>query len=254
MFSRNAKFEMNLATELQNKDSVTRLCVVPARGGSKRIPRKNMIDVCGRPLISYILEASTSSSLFKKIIVSSDDDEILEYASSNFAVETRLRSSNLASDDAKIYSVVQHEYLIELENGAIFEEIWLLSATACLLEPSDLKNIAESFAQEVITKSDLAMLAVTTFETHPQQALILLENGTLQAQNHDAFTSASQSLSPVYRDSGCAAVFSGYALDQHPNGIPNSFFRPYILPRSKAVDINTFEDLSIAQALLAQKS
>ena len=101
----------------------TFLAIIPARGGSKRLPRKNILDLCGKPLISWSIEAALKSKYISKVVVSSDDEEILNI-SSNFGADIIKRSYELANDTATTFDAIKHNidnFEIEDEEGIIFD-------------------------------------------------------------------------------------------------------------------------------------
>ena len=117
------------------------LCIIPARGGSKRIPRKNIIDFCGKPLIAYSIENALNSGIFDKVIVSSDDEEILQVAR-DFGAEALMREKEL-SDDFSSSSKVIKSVVQKFE--AKYENICCLYATAPLLNEKILKEAYGEF-------------------------------------------------------------------------------------------------------------
>ena len=112
------------------------LCIIPARGGSKRIPRKNIIDFCGKPLIAYSIENALNSGIFDEVIVSSDDGEILQVAR-DFGAEALMREKEF-SDDFSSSSKVIKSVVQKFE--AKYENICCLYATAPLLNEKILKE------------------------------------------------------------------------------------------------------------------
>jgi pseudaminic acid cytidylyltransferase len=228
-----------------------RLVIIPARGGSKRIPGKNLAEVCGRPIISYVIETAISSELFEEILVSSDDDEILNYAKGFGNITTSKRPKELAVDHSTIFSVLKHEHNLKKKLGKIFDEVWLLSATACLLDRDDLLGLSTQFLS---SKTAKAMLAITEYEVPVQWAMSIDEAGKLRSLDFDSFSNRSQDLKKFYHDAGCLAVFSPSVFESFEQGVPEGEFEPYILDRSRAVDLDYPEDLEIVRALMSQKN
>ena len=227
-----------------------RLVIIPARGGSKRIPGKNLVDVCGRPIINYAIEAAIASELFEEILVSSEDEEILNYAKSIKSISTSKRPKHLAGDHATIFSTLKHEYNLKRKLGKNYDEIWLLSATACLINTNDLVGLSAQFLN---SKTAMAMLGVTEFEVPVQWAMSIGENGKLKSLDFASFGNRSQDLEKFYHDAGCLAVFSPTVFEDYENGLPEGEFEPYVLDRSRAVDIDNPEDLELVRALMSLK-
>ena len=228
-----------------------RLVIIPARGGSKRIPGKNLVDVCGRPIISYAIDTAVSSALFEEILVSSDDEEILNYTKSFGGVTTSKRPKELAGDYATIFSTLKYEYNLKVQIGKNYDEVWLLSATACLLDRDDLLGLSTQFLS---SKTAKAMLAITEYEVPVQWAMSIDEHGKLRSLDFDSFGNRSQDLKKFYHDAGCLAVFSASVFESYEEGVPEGEFEPFILDRSKAVDIDYPEDLELVRALMSQKN
>lgn len=227
-----------------------RLLIIPARGGSKRIPGKNLVDVCGRPIINYAINAAVASELFEEILVSSDDEEILNYAKSIKGISTSKRPSELAGDHATIFSTLKHEYNQKKKFGKKFDEVWLLSATACLINSDDLLGLSSHF---INSKSAVAMLGVTEYEVPVQWAMSIDRNGKLRSLDFSSFGNRSQDLEKFYHDAGCLAVFSPTVFEYYESGLPEGEFEPYVLDRSRAVDIDNPEDLELVRALMSFK-
>ena len=122
-----------------------RLAIIPARGGSKRIPRKNILDFCGKPMVGHILATAKKSELFTVIHVSTDDDEICKIVSNlGFSPDFK-RSNDLADDTTPILPVLKQVTEKYLELGKSFDEVWLLMSCAPLIEPKDLQAAANLF-------------------------------------------------------------------------------------------------------------
>ena len=227
-----------------------RLVIIPARGGSKRIPRKNLVDVCGHPIINYAINTAISSELFEDIVLSSDDEEILNYANNFEEISISKRPRELAGDYATIFSVLRHEYNIKKNHGKNYDEIWLLSATACLLSKDDLVGMSKHFMRSKTTK---AMLGVTEYGVPVQWAMFIDEHGKLKSLDFASFGNRSQDLGKFYHDAGCLAVFSPSVFEDYENAVPEGHFEPYVLDRNRAMDIDNQEDLELVRALMSYK-
>ncbi|HEC1786927.1 TPA: pseudaminic acid cytidylyltransferase, partial [Campylobacter lari] len=122
------------------------ICIIPARGGSKRIPRKNIIDFLGKPLIAYSIESALNSGIFDDVIISSDDDEIIEVALKYGAKAPFVRKKELSDDYASSTAVIQ-DAIITLEmQDKIYENICCLYATAPLIDEFILQKAFEQFS------------------------------------------------------------------------------------------------------------
>ena len=115
-----------------------RLAVIPARGGSKRIPRKNIKPFCGKPMIAWSIEAALESECFDRVIVSTDDDEIAEVARSCGADVPFMRPANLSDDHTATIPVIKHAIEWQQENGAEPSEVCCIYATAPFVQSADI--------------------------------------------------------------------------------------------------------------------
>ena len=128
------------------------LAIIPARGGSKGLPRKNIADLAGKPLIAWTIEASLNSKYITKTMVSSDDKEILDI-SVEYGAEIIKRPENLASDDATSESVVKHAIDCLEATGEVFDIVVLLQPTSPLRNSKDIDNAIELMFSSDATSS-----------------------------------------------------------------------------------------------------
>ncbi|MEA3641707.1 MAG: pseudaminic acid cytidylyltransferase [Lamprobacter sp.] len=119
--------------------TTTNLCIIPARGGSKRIPRKNIRDFCGKPMMAWSIAAAQASALFEHIIVSTDDDEIAAVAEAQGAEVPFRRPAELANDHAGTTEVIAHATQWALAQGWSLEAVCCLYATAPFVQATDLQ-------------------------------------------------------------------------------------------------------------------
>jgi pseudaminic acid cytidylyltransferase len=227
--------------------SPKRIAIIPARGGSKRISNKNMHLINGTPMISYILNSAVRSSLFSAIIVSSDSETILNYVSEFNSVIPSKRNQVLSSDTATIYEVLKSEIESQSKQGKVYDEVWMLAATACLLDANDLIEAAGKFSNSLAADG---LLAVVKYDVPPQWALQINDQNKLIAMSFDATQSRSQDLIELYHDAGCLAIFRGKTFHTYETNVPNNFFEPFVMHRFKGIDIDTYEDLFIVEALM----
>ena len=234
----------------ENKSNPKRLVIIPARGGSKRIPGKNLVDVCGNPIIRYPIETAIASGLFHEVLVSSDDVKILEFANKVGDIAISQRPKELSGDYSTIFSTLRHEYLLKTKLGIRYDEVWLLAATACLIDKSDLISISIAFQN---LDSPKAMLAVKEYEVPVKWAMSIDRGGKLKSIDFVSFSNRSQDLEKFYHDAGCLAVFSPEVFDIYVDGIPDGSFDPYILDSNRAIDIDNAQDLELVRALMSYK-
>jgi N-acylneuraminate cytidylyltransferase len=180
-------------------------------------------------------------------LVSSDDEKILRHAESIGGVTTSIRPLELSDDHSPIYSTLKYEVEQKERLGQFFDEVWLISATACMISSIDLIKLALEFENKSGSNS---MLAVTEYEVPIQWAMTINEVGRLNSLDFASFRVRSQDLEKYYHDAGCLAVFLPSVFQNYPEGIPEGNFDPFVLDRGKAIDIDYPVDLEFAEALL----
>jgi len=225
----------------------SRIVIIPARGGSKRIPKKNIKDFLGKPIISYSIENAIKSELFDEIHVSTDDDEIFSIASNLGAKPKFKRSSILAGDSIPIMDVlrkVQEEY----ENiGLYYDEIWLLMPCAPLLEVTDLISASTLFTSELNSE---AMMSVCAYPAPIEWAFNMdtISNKLVPVEGN-SFIEPSQSLKNAYFDTGSFCIFHADFIKKFINNESYKNFHGFLLPKHKAVDIDDMDDWLFAEKL-----
>jgi CMP-N-acetylneuraminic acid synthetase len=224
-----------------------RIAIIPARGGSKRIPGKNLAKVNGSPIIDYVITTAIESKIFSTVLVSSDDENILKHSLSIQGVSANQRPERLSDDLTSVYSVLHYEVNRLIRAGIVFEEVWLLSATACLLEVTDLLRMAEVFDQDLQIDS---LLGVTEYDAPIQWAMNINNDGKLSSTDFKSFLNRSQDLVKYYHDAGCIAAFRKTVFAKYADGVPEGEFHAFELDREKALDIDYPSDLILAEALL----
>lgn len=174
------------------------LCIIPARGGSKRIPRKNVKPFLGKPMLAYSIEAAKQSALFDEIMVSTDDAEIAEVARQNGASVPFMRSAETASDFATTADVLREVLAKYKELGQEFDNFCCFYATAPLVQSSDVVS-----AFERLQNSDFTMVyPVVQFSYPIWRCLDLEEDGTMTRHWSEYENSRSQDLPKEYHDTG----------------------------------------------------
>ncbi len=214
-----------------------RLAVIPARGGSKRIPRKNIKNFGGKPMIAWSIEAALRSRQFDQVIVSTDDMEIAHIAAEYGATVPFMRPESLSNDYASTTPVIQHAIDFFIALGHRPEAVCCLYATAPFIQPADLVSGLDSL---VSNDCDYAF-SVTSYAFPIQRAVHLLENGRIQMFDASCETTRSQDLIEAYHDAG--QFYWGKAsawLDAKPIFGDGSV--PVMLPRHRVQDIDTPED------------
>lgn len=217
------------------------IAIITARGGSKRIPRKNIKDFCGKPIIAYSIEAALNSGVFDEVMVSTDDEEIARIAESYDAKIPFLRSA-ANSDDFSTTSDV----LLEVVKG--YERDRKTFDTLCCIYPT-APFVSSTMLQEAFKEyqeSDaLGLMSVARYDCPPQRAL-LIKNGGLTYAFPQHANARSQDLEPVYHD--CGMFYFRDVKDFMISGnVVIDGMAPYILKQSMVQDIDTMEDWIMAE-------
>lgn len=214
-----------------------KLCVIPARGGSKRIPRKNIKEFCGKPMIAYSIQAAKDSGCFDRVIVSTDDQEIADVAKSYGADVPFMRPRELSNDYAGTIPVIKHAIEWFEVHGEVFSEVCCLYATAPFIGS---KTIKKSYDKLISTGSDYC-ITVASFSYPIHRALKINEFQKIEMIFPENLDSRSQDLEEVYHDAG--QLYWGKSCNFTSMMRPlTSITTPYILPRHLVQDIDDYED------------
>lgn len=221
-----------------------KLAVIPARGGSKRIPRKNVRPFFGKPMIAWSIEAARESGCFDRIVVSTDDTTIAEIAKSYGAEIPFIRPSQLADDFTATIPVVAHAVAWHQQHGENPTEVCCLYATAPFVRGQDLSRGLDLLRQ---SGCDYAF-SVTSYGFPIQRAIRITEDNRVEMFQPDMFSKRSQDLEEAWHD---AAQFYWGRAEAWLAGKP-IFSRhavPVILPRYRVQDIDTPEDWERAEKM-----
>lgn len=216
------------------------IAVIPARGGSKRLHRKNIIDFHGKPIIAYTIAAALQASLFDRVLVSTEDDEIAEIAEANGA-EVLKRPLELATDSASVVDVCLHSLEFLSRQGEFYDILCCLYSTAPLRNAVDIRNTVGLVQSR---ECDFAM-AVTDYHYPPHQAMTINECGLLEAMWPHLVNKRSQDVPKMVIDNGStyAARISEFVKVKTFRG---QKLKGYHMPHSRSVDIDVAEDLELA--------
>ncbi len=227
-----------------------RLAVVPARGGSKRIPMKNVRDFCGKPMIAHILEAARSSGLFDVIHVSTESDAVRSVVERlGFGVDF-LRPDHLADDHTPIMPVLKFVADSYAERDMEFDEVWLLMACAPFIESVDLQQAAKVMAG---WKGERPVLAVAPYPVPVEWAYDLAPDGALTPLNPGMFAIRSQDIAPKYFDTGTFAAFPAAMVRASSGAGSDAAFVGFALEKDKAVDIDDEADWRLAGSMFTHR-
>lgn len=221
-----------------------KIAVIPARGGSKRIPRKNIRPFCGKPMIAWSIEIAKASGLFERIIVSTDDTEIAEVAKQWGAEVPFMRPAELSNDHAGTTPVIAHATRWALQQGLGIEAVCCIYATAPFVQIDDLRRgWNELSSGEWDYAFSVTDFAAPIFRSFKQTAA-----GGIEMFFPEYFETRSQDLPAALHDAGqfywgrAAAWLEGKRIfEQHS--------KPIMIPRWRVQDIDTPEDWERAELL-----
>lgn len=218
-----------------------KIAIITARGGSKRIPRKNIKDFCGKPILAYSIQAAVDSGIFDTVMVSTDDEEIAEIAKQYGAEVPFYRSAETANDFATTNDVLL-EVLAEYEKrGQKFDMAVCIYPTAPFVTAKKLKC-----AVEQLSKSDAdTLIPVVAFSYPPQRAMIV-EEGRLVFEYPQYLDSRSQDLTPHYHDVGQFYVFRTTAFQENRKLMVGNIL-PMVVSELEVQDIDNQTDWEIAE-------
>lgn len=218
------------------------VCLIPARGGSKRIPRKNIKQFCGKPMIVWSIDAALASGCFDRIIVSTDDAEIADISRDAGAEVPFLRPAKIADDHATTQQVVAHALDWLEGQDALPETLCCLYATAPFVQAADIRAGFEAMGD-----ADY-VVPVTSFAFPIQRAVKITDAGRLEMFQPEEYKTRSQDLEEAWHDTGQFywGTVAAWRAAKPPFG---SGTIPLILPRWRVQDIDTNEDWQRAELL-----
>lgn len=218
------------------------LTIITARGGSKRIPKKNIKDFCGKPIIAYSIEAALNSKIFDEVMVSTDSKEIAETAQNYGALVPFIRSAKNSDDFATTYDVLLEVVNKYKELGKVFDYICCIYPTAPFVTAEKLKAAFNKFIE---SDAD-SLIPVVKFSFPPQRGFVINKENYLEYKWPENKNKRSQDLEPIYHDAGQfyfhkAAVFDGEKKAQ------NSKIIPFELEETEVQDIDNITDWQLAE-------
>jgi pseudaminic acid cytidylyltransferase len=220
-----------------------KVAVIPARGGSKRIPRKNIKSFCGKPIISYSIEAAINSKCFDRVIVSTDDEEIALISKSFGAEVPFMRPKDFADDHTGTNTVVKQVIEQLAKDGCDVSYVCCIYPTA----PFILSRYILDGFEKLFKTNKIFTMSVTTYP-FPVQRSLSLKNNAIEPNWPKYILERSQDLEELYHDAGQFYWGTSKAFTDE-----ESFFAgccaPIILPRYLVQDIDTIEDWNQAELM-----
>lgn len=226
---------------------MSNLCIIPARGGSKRIPRKNIKDFLGKPIIAYSIEIALQSGLFDEVMVSTDDDEIAQVAKNFGASVPFMRSKENADDYATLADVIDEVKRGYINAKKVFENICCILPTAPFVQ---IHNVIQSYQKLVDSRFD-SIRPIVKYGYPIQRAIKMSKDGEVSFFYPKFTKSRSQDLENSYHDAG------QFYWMKFSNGMHSSSRGAIIIPEKFVQDIDTEEDWELAEikySILLKKS
>lgn len=221
------------------------IAIIPARGGSKGIPNKNIIDLCGKPLIAHSILAAQQSQYIDTILVSTDSEHIQSVALEYGACAPFLRPAELSSDTAKTIDCMLHTIDYMKNHGETYDCVVLLQPTQPIRKEHDIDNAIAQLLDSPFN----SLVSVCPVEEHPILMRTITKEGTLQSLLNTSSTVRRQDFPDVYKVNGSIYV---NRINEHFNTSTslNDNELPYIMDRSYSIDIDSFDDLEKARNYL----
>lgn len=233
----------------QGSIAIRRLAIIPARGGSKRLPRKNILPLGGRPMLSWSVDAALASRLFERVCVSTDDDEIAAVAA--FAgAEVLRRPATLGSDQATVAQVCRHHLLEFACQGEHYDHLYCLYPTAPLRHAEDLRAMATIFD---CREGAEAVVAVTSFMHYPHQALRLDDCGRLVPFWPELVNLRSNELPRLVAGNGSTYAVSVPRFLESLNFMPRTGLYAYGMDITRSIDVDTQAEYDLLQAVVERR-
>lgn len=224
------------------------VAIIPARGGSKRIPHKNLRQFCGQPIIAYSIQIALQSNLFEHVVVSTDDLEIAETAIQYGAQVPFIRPAELADDHASTAAVMQHATGACNNLGWNVQRLCCLYATAPFIEVADLQA-GLAFLDPAVAGQPVQYAFSATSFAFPVQRAIRMDNlGTIEPVWSENIPKRSQDLEPLFHDAG---QFYWGRTGAFAGSLPifAAHSRAVLLPRHRVQDIDDEDDWTRAEWL-----
>ncbi|WP_330205269.1 acylneuraminate cytidylyltransferase family protein [Cyanobacterium sp. Dongsha4] len=230
-----------------NKKQIKSLAIIPARGGSKRLPKKNIQLLNNKPLVSYTIEAAIKSNCFDEILLSSDDSEILALADDYNEISPHKRPERLSGDKIKVLELVC-EIAENQEYQQKYDVIALLLPTAPFRQARDIQAGFENLTSEIDS-----VVSITPYEFPPQLSVTLEEDNFIKPVFEPCplmtGNTRSQDQTPIYRPNG------GFYISWWKSFLVNRNYwrgkvKGHVMSRIASIDIDTQDDLDYAQFLL----
>ncbi|MDP3624755.1 MAG: acylneuraminate cytidylyltransferase family protein [Methanobacteriaceae archaeon] len=223
------------------------ISVIPARGGSKGLLRKNVKSIAGTQLITYSINAANNSKYIKNSFISTEDPEI-ESISKNCGFEVIKRPETLAKDNSLTIDVILHSLDFFEEKGAIIDLLVLLQPTSPLRTSIDIDNAIELY----INNDCESVISVSELEHSPYWSLKLQNSYLIPSFGKEYFEKRRQDLPTLYSPNGAIFISKPEYLRKHKTFYSEKTL-PYIMPPERSIDIDTELDFKLAELILKER-
>jgi len=226
------------------------LGIIPARGGSKGIPKKNIADLSGKPLIAYTIDAALKSKLLTKVIVSTDDKKIADISNEYGCEVPFIRPGSLSGDNVLTYPVLEHAIkFLQENNQETYDAILLLQPTSPFRTSRDIDNAINLLGKDVD-----CVISVSNVEGHHPLRMKKIVNNFLVNYIENGFEDMRprQSLPEVFIRNGSIYLAKMETFTKN-KGFFSPLTAPYVMPYEKSVNIDSYLDLIMAREILNQK-
>lgn len=217
------------------------LCIIPARGGSKRIPRKNIKPFMGKPIIAYSIEAALKSGLFDEVMVSTDDEEIAVVARQYGASVPFMRSAEAANDYATTFDVMEEVLSVYRREGKRFDVVCCVYATAPFVTAMKLQE-----ACRLLAKGGYDSVYTVVPFSYPVQRGLKIEGGKMRLMYPEHLNTRSQDLESVYHDAGQFYFSKVKALEASKSFLGNNT-GGFVCSELEVQDLDTETDWKLAE-------
>ncbi|WP_230457146.1 cytidylyltransferase domain-containing protein [Leptospira santarosai] len=223
------------------------IAIIPARGGSKRLPKKNLLPLIDKPLIRWAIDEAKESGIFERIIVTSDDEEILEISKQS-EVDFVKRPTEISTDISTTYEAILHLLECQKKNNLFPSHFVVLQPTSPLRTAEDIKNAYKEF---INSKAD-SLISVCITEHSPLWSNTLNETLSMDRfLDKNILNVRSQDLPTYYRINGAIYMAKTQSYVNHKGFfMPNS--RAFIMPQERSIDIDSLLDFQIVETILRQ--
>lgn len=217
------------------------LCIIPARGGSKRIPRKNIKPFMGKPIMAYSIEAALKSGIFDEVMVSTDDEEFADVAKKYGASVPFLRSEATANDYATTVDVILEVIDTYKQRGMVFDTICCLYSTAPFVTSERLKEASSKLSDNVD-----ACFTIVEYSYPIQRSLRINDAGQVEMTYPEHLKSRTQDLEKIYHDAGQFYFVKTETLIEEKT-VWCKHTAPLVLSELEVQDLDTLTDWQLAE-------